>query len=163
MNSQQAVKSFEQKIGRSINLEATLMKMGATLMDKDQEIKKHKEQFKKVKRLYSKIVGEMDMWKEKSVELGLENEKLKIENAYLKLNLKNQDNIHSQDRAEISEEKKYSTEYRERADKYMEENEKLKKEVVKTKGYKNHIEILKRQLYEARSNPPHPRARKFTK
>jgi hypothetical protein len=57
-----------------------------------------------------------------------ENEKLKEENDYLKLNLKNQDNIHAQDRAEVSEEKKYSTEQRERADKYMEENKKLKKE-----------------------------------
>jgi len=52
----------------------------------------------------------------------------------LKEQLKFQDTIHAQDRAEVSEEKKYSTEQRERADKYMEsiadvvnENEKLKK------------------------------------
>ena len=69
MSAQQALKSFEKKIGRSINLEATLMKMGSTLMDKDQEIKKHQEQFKKLKGLYSKMVDEMDMWKMKSVDL----------------------------------------------------------------------------------------------
>ncbi len=50
----------------------------------DKEYLDEKEdEIKKVKKLYSKIVGEMDMWKEKSVELGLENEKLKERNEEL--------------------------------------------------------------------------------
>ena len=56
-------------------------------------------------------------------------EELQKEVKELKQDLKFQHTtIHAQNRAEVSEEKKYSTEQRERADKYMEEIEKLKKE-----------------------------------
>ena len=58
-----------------------------------------------------------------------ELDKLKKQNKYLELNLKNQDNINAQHSSDISDEKKYSTEQRKRADKYMEENKKLKKEL----------------------------------
>ena len=41
------------------------------------KIEEQAKEYDELKGLYSKMVAEMDMWKEKSVELGLENEKLK--------------------------------------------------------------------------------------
>ncbi len=100
-----------------------------------EEVKKELEETKASEQLASHVAT---VNAEDIVELRKENVGLKSQNEYLKLQLKKQDIIHAQNRAEVSEEKKYSTEQRERGDKYMEE---LKQKTKK-------VDELKKELSE---------------
>jgi len=115
------VEDFIDDVEKTLNLEG---KGYIACLKKIQELKKELEETKASEQLSSHVAT---VNAEDIVELRKENVGLKDQNEYLKLQLKKQDNIHHQDGERISEEKMYSTEQRERGDKYMEENEKLKK------------------------------------
>jgi cell division septum initiation protein DivIVA len=60
------LKTFEKKIGKTINLEETLMKMGATMMEKDKEIKKVSDHRDRLLRKTKKQAKEIEELKQEA-------------------------------------------------------------------------------------------------